>query len=306
MSMQRVVLKSLVVCLLVLSSSLLVANAEARTVHPSAGQATVTPSPISLERLTTLVRQALGQQAVDDLGQRITQPLSTHASPTPSISLPQPRTSTASRAQANVQEHDETSSSQAGYVTDAYGVSWVQGVVGYFNVVSPALPAVGVVTAIAVGSPSAEIDLGVEQTQGYAYLTFRGGISWALFQVQAGDQMDALIYLDGSTNQWLLFIEDLTTRTSFGEEFSYITTTFLVAGWVTQVNSGGPVPSMFPITFTNAEWLSNWAGWQPIISSAAAAYYQESELAPNGGQIWPTEIPDPPGTLFSLLSCSTC
>lgn len=303
--MQRVVLKRLVACLLVLSSSLLVAKADARTTQPLTGRATVTPSSISLPRLTTLVRQALGQQAVDDLGQRITQPLSTHPSPTPSLSLPQPRTATALPAQANVQEHYENSSSQAGYVTNAYGDGSVQGVVGYFNVVSPALPAVGVQTAIALGSPSAQIALGVEQTQGYAYFAFRGGLSWALFPVQAADQMDALIYLDQSTNNWLLFIEDLTTRTAFGEEFSYVTTSFVVAGWATAVNNGGPVPAMFLIGFWNAEWLSNWAGWQPITSSVAPNLYQQSLLAPNGGQIWPTEISDP-GTGFDLIPCPTC
>lgn len=302
--MKRFVWGSFVVCLLVLSSGLLGVKADAQTVQP----AMATPSPISLQRLKTLVYQALGQQAVDGMGRRITQPLSINASPSPGLSLNQARASTTSPFQANAQEQYGNSSTLAGYVTNAEGVNWVQGAVGFFTVVSPVQPAVDVETAISMANSdarSAEINLGVEQTEGDAYLSFRGAFRWILFHVNVGDQMDALIELDGGTNHWLLFIEDLTTRTSFGEEFSYSTTTTL-AVWVTQVSSGGPVPSMFPITFTNAQWLSNWDGWQPITSAAAAAYEQWSLVAPNGGQIWPTEVPDPPGTLFSLIPCPTC
>lgn len=306
--MKRSVSLSLLMGFLALSSTLFAgARAHAQPVHVSGVQATITPSPISLQRLKTLVSQTLGQKAVDIMRQRITQPLSIHSSPKQSLLLNQTGTATASPFRANVLEHYGNSPILAGYITNAEGVSWAQGAFGLFNVVSPAQPAVEVETAIAVTNSdgSAEINLGVEQTEGDAYLSFHGVFLWVLFHVNVGDQMDAEIYLDGSTNEWLLFIEDLTTGVAFGEEFSY-TTTITRAAWAVQVESGGPVPAMVPITFTNAQWLSNWAGWQPIISSAAATSTQWTLQAPYGGQIWPTEIPDPPGTSFSLIPCPAC
>jgi hypothetical protein len=126
----------------------------------------------------------------------------------------------------------------------------------------------------------------------------------SLFHVNANDQITSEIYLDSNTNKWLVFIEDVTTRTAFGNEYSYATTTTR-AGWITHMPDGGSVPSMYLIGFTNAHWESNWAGWQPLTSSAEATYTQWTLYAPGGGVIWPTE-PDSSGTSFTLIPCPSC
>ncbi len=283
--MKRLIFGGLLICLLVLSSSFL-ATAKA-AVHTSAQpgvQTTLTPHPISLARLKALVRQTLGQQAVDHMGHLVTQPLATHAPTSVSLSFHQAGTAPTSHLQANTPEYFYTSSTEAGYGVNAEGVSWVQGGAGYFNVARPALPAQVFDTEIGVtnSNQSAQIIVGVDQTDLAAYLYFNGWFSERLFSVSANDQMDAEIYLDGNTNQWLVFIEDLTTRRAFGQEFGY-TTSIVQAAWVTYTYTGGPVRPTNPITFTSARWVSNWDGWQPITSSAAAYYIHQILQAPKGG-----------------------
>ncbi|MBV9256649.1 MAG: hypothetical protein JO215_01380 [Ktedonobacteraceae bacterium] len=307
--MKRFAFGSLLVCLLVLSSGLLgAARADA---HPASGpgvQRSSTLSPISIAQLKSLVRRTLGQQAVDSMGKRVTQPLSISPSDQPALRLKPSKMAAAPRLQASAREYYGNSPTSAGYTIDAEGVSWVQGVGGFFNVPT-ADNAIQVATEIAVATSngSGQISLGVTKNadRHYAVLIFAGGATWTLFSVSANDQMDAEIYLDGNTNKWLIFIEDLTTRQSYGNEFAYTTFTTL-AGWETAISRGGPVPPMNLITFTNARWVSNWDGWQPITSSAAAAYAQWTLTAPNGGIISPTEIPDPPGTSFTLIPCPSC
>ncbi|MBV9711488.1 MAG: hypothetical protein JO011_11340 [Ktedonobacteraceae bacterium] len=306
--MKRFVFGGLVICLLTLSGGFfMTVRAVVHAAQPSGGQTTVTSSfPISSQRLKDLVHQTLGQQAADSIGHRVTQPLAIHASAHPILPLIQTRATTSSRLHAKTQERYGTSPIDAAYLTDAEGVSWVQGAGGFFNVASVPLPAVSVLTAIAVGNSdsSAQINVGVDQTEKLAVLTFNHGREWDLFSVNANDQMDAEIYLDGNTNQWLIFIEDLTTRTSFGQEFAY--TNYLTrAAWTTQVAFGGPVPSMNMISFTNARWVSNWDGWQPITSSAAAYYVQLTLRTQYGGRISPTQ-PDSSGTSFTLIPCPSC
>lgn len=298
---------SLAACLLLLSSGLTVAQAHGYTNNRPEVQAKVTSTPISLQRLKALVRQTLGQKAVDNMGQLITQPLSVRSSTSRNLSLNPGRTSTSSRLKPHIQEQYSNDPLNGGYITNAEGVSWVQGAAGFFNVATPTLPSIEVETAVVVANSdgSSEINLGVAQTESDAYLSFHGQFLWVLFHVNTNDQMDAEIYWDANTNNWLLFIEDLTTRQSFGQEFSY-STTLTRAAWTMQVENGGPVPSMTLVTFTNAQWFSNWDGWQPIISPAAATYTQVTIKPPKGGVIWPTEVPDPPGTSFTMIPCPGC
>ncbi len=304
--MKRFAFVGILACLLLLSSNFFaVARAHSHTTAISGTQTMTTPSSISLPRLKALVSQTLGQQAANRIGRRITHPLGIRASTSSSLSLSQAPATTPAITQASAQEEYADSSTVAGYQTDAEGVSWVQGTVGFFNVASPTLLTTSVDTVIGVESNNSSITLGVDQLQKVTYLGFLGGVHWNLFYVNTNDRMDALILLDTNTNQWLLFIEDLTTGVSYGSEFSY-DTEMIRALWLTGIGNDGPVPSMPLIAFTNSQWLSNWDGWQPIISSAAATYTQFTLLDPNGGQIWPTEIPDPPATFFTLVPCPTC
>jgi hypothetical protein len=185
---------------------------------------------------------------------------------------------------------------------NAEGVSWVQGIGGYFNVAHPALPAPFFATGIAVtnSDDSAQVDVGVDQTNLKAYLNFKGWFSQTLFSVSANDQMDAEIYLDGNTNKWLVFIEDLTTRTAFGEEYGYGTTNMVRADWFTGTNTANLVPAMNQINFTGARWVSNWDGWQPI-NSSAEAYYVLQSLVNENGEIEPWYYLGSSGTSFSML-----
>ena len=300
--MKRFTFGSLLVCLLVLASSFLVTTkAHTHAATLPAVRTSATSSPISLQRLKELVHQTLGQDAVNHMRQLITQPLTTHAS-TPQLLPPgQTKPATQLHSQAYAQEHYYNSSYFAGYTTDAEGVSWVRGVTGDFNVALPTLPSVEVVTAATVASSdgSAEITVGVDQTAQAAYLNFHGWIDWTLFHIGANDKIDSEILWDIHTNRWFVFIEDVTSGQAFGEEFSYFTN-ITVAGWGTQVFSGGPVPSMYLIGFTNAQWFSNWDGWQPITSSAAASYTQSTLVAPKGGTIMTGE-PVNAGTAFALV-----
>lgn len=145
-----------------------------------------------------------------------------------------------------------------------------------------------------------------DQLRQFAALTLQGVTTWVLFSVSTDDQIDAEIYLDGNTNEWLIFIEDLTSRTAFGQEFAY-TTNLTRAAWLIGIssNSGGPVPPMNATTFTNARWVSNWDSWQPITSSAAAYYVQLALKAVYGGQVATTQ-PTASGTSFTLVPCPTC
>jgi hypothetical protein len=297
---------SLLVCLLVLSSSFLVpAQASAHPASLPGGPSTLTP--ISLSRLQTLVRQTLGQQAVDHMGQLVTQPLSTRTSAPVNLSFHQAGVATSSQLRANTQERISISNRDAGYWVNAEGASWVQGVVGFFPVAQPAgapsAPGFDTVIGVSSSDEARQIIVGVDQTNSEAFVGFRGQSSQYVFFVHPNDQMDTEIYLDGATNQWLVFIEDLTTRQAFGQEFSYTVTSDnggVFASWFTgDENNAGPVPSMNPITFTNARWLSNWAGWQPITSSAETSYTFQILQAPLGGVIVPTTL-DSSGASFTL------
>ena len=116
--------------LLVLSSSFLVARASAHSASLSGGPSTLTP--ISLSRLQTLVRQTLGQQAVDHMGQLVTQPLSTHTSAPVNLSFHHAGGGTSSQLRANTQERVSISNRDAGYWVNAEGASWVQGPLVFF------------------------------------------------------------------------------------------------------------------------------------------------------------------------------
>ncbi|HZR40115.1 MAG TPA: hypothetical protein VFB12_08375 [Ktedonobacteraceae bacterium] len=179
--------------------------------------------------------------------------------------------------------------------------------VGSFNVPT-AGGVVPVTTGIIVGDTgqNAKISLGVvkDGARSNASVSFVNGETLDLFPVNASDQMDAEIYLDSNSNQWLIFIEDENTATYYANEFSY-TTIITYAGWLASVNDS-PLPAMNPILFTNARWFSNWADWQPIPSSAAA-YYIQWTLDKSPGLIQTTIlIGSPPGTSFYLATCATC
>jgi hypothetical protein len=205
-----------------------------------------------------------------------------------------------------------TSTNVAGYMTVMNGMT-VSGVVANFNVPTGASGQEERIMLDLGGLNSSNgIAVGVfvngygGPADGYAFCTCsnNGGL---LFNVQPKDTIDAELYLlDQSTNQWLVFIEDVASGASFGTTFNAVTT-FTNVAWILQTI--GPLLKGL-ITFTNAKWLgSNSSGvWQPILSSQAASYLQITLDDPRGrGQrAEATEIPDPPGTSFTIIPCQKC
>ncbi len=307
--MKRFIPGSLLVCLLVLTIGFLpVIKAGARTAQTSAVQAP-SPSLSGLPQLKELVRKTLGQGAVDHMRQRVTQPLKIYASTQPVLAPKQASTATQSRIQANVEAPElyGNATTGAGYVTRVKSASWVYGSEATFNVpkVEGIVPVTTAVTVTNVDK-NTQISLGVvtDAARRNASLSFTNGSTLDLFAVHSNDQIFALISLDTGANKWLIFIEDGTSGLFYDADFSY-STAFTSAMWLTTVNDS-PFPPIGLITFTGAQWLSNWDGWQPILSPDSAYYLQWTLLAPTGGMMWPTEIPDPPGMGFTLISCSPC
>ncbi|MBV9709397.1 MAG: hypothetical protein JO011_00625 [Ktedonobacteraceae bacterium] len=227
-----------------------------------------------------------GARAVNATGQRIT-----------------PRSISHLPRRGNTQFIFGNTSPEGGYITNAEGTSWVRGAQGIFNVVAPSQSYPEYVTAVAVSNPSqgARIEVGIDQTHRQAYEYFQGWFGTNLFPVSPNDQVFASIFLDGN-NQWDIFIEDETSGRFFDEPYSY-NTSIVRAEWFGEVLHGGPAPDT-QVTFTDAHWLSNWAGWQPIWSGAARTVTQGYTEPSNGGAIGGGSL-DSSSTVFTLSSCSS-
>ena len=312
--MKRIVIFSIVVCFLVLSGLFALVEKTQGARAAGSTQAAKAPLPLSDRQIKDYVRKTQGQQAVDRMLHRVTQPLATrHYDAAVQTTLPEKQAGTLAPADVGHELYAVTPSA-AGYIGDigqqAFGVG------GQFNAESVALPAsTSNVTWVGLGFRGNSSTVlfpvlaGVDQISlSAAYLTGTGNnaVLTDVFKVNAQDQISAEVYQwDG--NGWFIFIFDHTTGTYFSQIVNYDPgTTLTYTGWVLAVAPPGPLTNFLPVTFTNANWQgANSGGWQPLIN---AAYYDQLFLQPaNGtGRAWTTEVSNPPGNSFSILYCPGC
>ena len=308
--MKRILLLCLCMSIVILSGvTSTTAQASYQSLSPSPGKPTYKPSqiaPISTEHVKVLLRQTLGQRVADSLKQRVMQPVATWHADIPTFK--QAQTTTNPSIRANARELYTDTDTVAGYL--AYPPQQAWGASAQFNAsIAYAYTWVGV-GAHAGNTAYFPIVVGVNQ--GNLFASYQvDGTGNDLFHVLPNDQMSAEVYLDQTTNNWLIFIIDLTTGTYFASEFSSNWYNLNIAFWIyMQYGKYMGVSQMYPLTFSQARWFGNTpSGWQPI--TAAPYNYQLTLKGLNyqgnpSGIAWPTEIPDPPGTSFSILTCSTC
>ncbi|MBV9710120.1 MAG: hypothetical protein JO011_04270, partial [Ktedonobacteraceae bacterium] len=237
--------------------------------------------------------------------------------------LKRPRTVTAPRVQADARELYVNDPQRAGYSIDAEGASWVRGAQATFNATkSHGVPFFPDQTYVLLTNASGSqlIQAGVLATQGgiTPYMEWLdwddsnpplGGYISADFSVRPGDQVNVEVWEDTrlGAHSWTVFIQDVNTKAY--QYFAEGDTTDLTrADWVLDTGiDGNPVAPRFPtlVGFSQAQWISNWAGWVPISSSAGHTYTQITNVSPSGGIIETTELSNA-GEDFALVPCPGC